>query len=1358
MRRDLLNRLLLLGTMSLLFLLAGVRAADTRDQGAAAPMAGAQALAASQGAAQPDAAVEPQATDDEPELFVSGENIESMALSRGMLFWSSYSGCPGFEFQPTCKIGSKPAGDGWQITRYNNASGARDDDLDSNVAVDANYFYWIAEDGDILRLRRFGGSASLADLIATRENNASSGQIAVDENYVYWTENIDVPGTSSDSGKLFRAPKEGGARQLMNSRTQTTLRQLQADGAGGALYIAHSCGGICFPDVLHRTYHNGATFLTTTANYVEVDTFASDGVHVFWATTGDVDSSLHLRRAPLSNLGSSTEGPQLWADDSREVRAMTVDEDNLYWHLYHGISGGPIFRLAKSNFSSATPTAITTNHIVVKDLQSNNRFLFWHDNQAIYRLATDAAAYEVDASVADIEVTQGIQDLDNTIPLVHKRWTMVRVYPGLSTSNFSLGTATVLLHGARDGAPLPGSPLTARHVNARTAGYDRRLHNDSANFVLPASWREGDVSLRAEVSIFGLHDTNLANNSRTVSVSFTPKSNICVKFLPIATTAHLTYYMRNPVSGTFTPGFLDIVDRFRTLWPSQDVRYYSQGLPLRKPCFLCGSNDPFNMADKGDQGWVLHALWEHNVFDEAPAWCSAEGARTHYVAMVHTGVSTGSSGGLGRLADPLSWVKMYTGGSPIDDPAGGGVLVHEIGHNHNGLFGDRWNHIDCGLPAGEDPYDGYPYNPMYIGVPGPRTSWGYDRRSNTIIRPHEAADYMSYCDPAWTSDHNWLGAMDGTNNTSSPIAAAPDGASGLVAVSGMIASDESAAELILAYRLPAPLAASVTPPASQSLAGLAPEATPDGDYRLQLLSGSGAVLVSQPVTPLHDSEQQAGATYSFMATMPDEPGAAALRLTRDGVELARRAISDNAPVVSNVTPAAGASYGDRLPISWNGSDADGDPLHYVVQYSPDGGASWQAIATGVSGTRLTVSDTRNLAGSENARVRVIANDGFNVGMATSGAFTLQPHAPEAIIGSPLGGEAFAVNDEIVVEGNGIDAEDGYLSGSALQWQLSGPSSSAASGEQFALNNLAPGSYTLQLTATDSDGEEGVTTSTFVISPKRVYDGSAPALDGYCDDEAYGDDLQPLSIAYGGGDAALVRFVRASGAVYVCFSGLEQGLHADEQVRLNLDVNNSGGAALGAGDRLFVLRRDGGLITGEGLSGGGVTYHALPQGLSGMVSEAGGVWAAEMRIEEAQWGGWNHLLRLQASHANRSYSGDNYVWPAGAGANAPGEWGLAALGRQAQSITFAPLPDVGQEQGPLALDASSSSGLPVTFTSLTPDVCEAGGNVLDLLTPGSCTIRASQPGDDSYNPAANITRSFELHAPKGPYLYLPFFHR
>ena len=326
------------------------------------------------------------------------------------------------------------------------------------------------------------------------------------------------------------------------------------------------------------------------------------------------------------------------------------------------------------------------------------------------------------------------------MPLVHKRWTMVRVYPGLSTANFDVGTATVRLHGSRGGSPLPGSPLTAQHVTVRTAGYDRALAGDSANFVLPTSWREGEVSLTAELSVFGVHDTNLANNSQALSVSFTPKSNICIKFLPLSTTSGLNYFMRNPASGNFTPGFLDIVDRFHTLWPTPDVLFYSQGVPLRKPCVLCAPNPPFNMASGWDRGLVLHALWEHNLFDEAPSWCSNEGARTHYVGMINPGIPSENVGGLGRLADPLSWAKMRTNGTGIDQPRGGGILVHEVGHNHNGSFGDRWNHIDCGLPADDDPYDAYPYNPATIGPTGARTFWGFDRRSNTIVQPDQAAE------------------------------------------------------------------------------------------------------------------------------------------------------------------------------------------------------------------------------------------------------------------------------------------------------------------------------------------------------------------------------------------------------------------------------------------------------------------------------------------------------------------------------------------------------------------------------------------------------------------------------------------
>ncbi|HEU0131786.1 MAG TPA: MBG domain-containing protein [Mycobacteriales bacterium] len=82
----------------------------------------------------------------------------------------------------------------------------------------------------------------------------------------------------------------------------------------------------------------------------------------------------------------------------------------------------------------------------------------------------------------------------------------------------------------------------------------------------------------------------------------------------------------------------------------------------------------------------------------------------------------------------------------------------------------------------------------------------------------------------------------------------------------------------------------------------------------------------------------------------------------------------------------------------------------------------------------------------------------------------------------------------------------------------------------------------------------------------------------------------------------------------------------------------------------------------------------------------------------------------------------------------------------QTIAFAPLADRTYGDAPVALSATASSGLPVTFSSLTPQVCATGGTrgaTLTLRASGTCTVAADQPGDDLRNPAPRVTRSFAV---------------
>jgi hypothetical protein len=87
-----------------------------------------------------------------------------------------------------------------------------------------------------------------------------------------------------------------------------------------------------------------------------------------------------------------------------------------------------------------------------------------------------------------------------------------------------------------------------------------------------------------------------------------------------------------------------------------------------------------------------------------------------------------------------------------------------------------------------------------------------------------------------------------------------------------------------------------------------------------------------------------------------------------------------------------------------------------------------------------------------------------------------------------------------------------------------------------------------------------------------------------------------------------------------------------------------------------------------------------------------------------------------------------------------------VGKAAQAITFATIPDHSILDGQFTVTASSTSLLPVTFTTTTPLVCTAtgaGGATIGLVAAGTCSVRADQAGNNSFSAASPITRSFTV---------------
>lgn len=85
--------------------------------------------------------------------------------------------------------------------------------------------------------------------------------------------------------------------------------------------------------------------------------------------------------------------------------------------------------------------------------------------------------------------------------------------------------------------------------------------------------------------------------------------------------------------------------------------------------------------------------------------------------------------------------------------------------------------------------------------------------------------------------------------------------------------------------------------------------------------------------------------------------------------------------------------------------------------------------------------------------------------------------------------------------------------------------------------------------------------------------------------------------------------------------------------------------------------------------------------------------------------------------------------------------------QTLSFSAAPVLTLGSSA---TLQATASSGLPVSYTSLSPSVCsvDASTGLAQGLTLGDCIVEANQPGDATYLPAPQLTQTVSVQVPAG----------
>ncbi len=691
--------------------------------------------------------------------------------------------------------------------------------------------------------------------------------------------------------------------------------------------------------------------------------------------------------------------------------------------------------------------------------------------------------------ITGIEVTQGIQDLDNSVRLVQRKRTVARVHvkraPGFTNQPMTMylygigltcglegcngGTLGSIIPSNRSGPSLvvPESPR-------------RHREGDSFHFSLPWDWtNETELRLHAVLA-----DPNEPKPACTILapyqiVNFDVGTELNVQFV------RMQYPYNNGVDLTATANE-----------QNQAESYIKRLYPLSK---LVARPSMIFRDDK----LTSHVLHYSDFCQDEPVdrrnECAGKHVRLLLAALQVTGAMDiiGDADGAYAMIpqipiaqDPTAQyftrgacctAKVASGASDSAYTAG-----HEIGHmlgrHHPTEAAELCGH------EGKDPNYPYPLTAIHPLFPyDPEAGLaGFDIGDPLMgFRPRALStaavyDFMGYCSERWISDYTWDGLYlalralnpgDGRFKTRKQIpamlmparAATPQPGDWLI-VSGIFEAGTTRPVMLETQRV-------------DRIMNL--PAQPAGSHSIRLLGDGGAVLADYSFEPTRSSEAARGesAAYEFVHAVPYVTGTREIRIveTAGNRTVTTRAVSAASPAVSNVT--AGAVNAGRVPLSWSASDPDGDVLSYDIFATRDAGANWQILVSGTSATSVDI-DVSALGGGS-TMLRVQASDGVLTAHAESAPFALPNKAPEVTIVDPADADGIFAGQVVNLEGFATDAQDGSLQGASLVWSI--PGRTLGTSARATVMDLPVGANAITLTATNSAGLSASKTVNLTVS-------------------------------------------------------------------------------------------------------------------------------------------------------------------------------------------------------------------------------------------------------------------------------------
>jgi YVTN family beta-propeller protein len=712
--------------------------------------------------------------------------------------------------------------------------------------------------------------------------------------------------------------------------------------------------------------------------------------------------------------------------------------------------------------------------------------------------------------VTGIEVTQAIQDVANSVPLLLDRRTFARVHVRADTAAVEGVTATLsglgsfTSGGSTVTVPL-GPILPSNTGGGRITVYpspQRAIIDDGFLFELPWQWSNyAGLRLHAQLSTPG--GPPQSSCARDVLgaplLEFRSYTRLKVAFVRMG--YQLPAALPNPIPPVTqtslaeqrgSESFMNRIYPISKLEFAPDTYLFdpSLGLYVARIPIVCQA-----LAAAAQSLCAYYHVSAQLDFLSATS-ALFDGADVVYALIPQAAAEIGGRFTRGACCSGI------VGAGPANDPD---YAAHEIGHflgRQHPVQGAGEGDDNCGHSA-DDP--GYPYFFSFIAPPlsDPNTSLaGFDGGDASLLlnrkfrSPSNHFDVMGYCDPfTWISDYTYRAlsislqalhpgidshagnGMAPTPQRVGPVSTPPQLGDWLM-IHGVIAPDLASAALFETHRVDRIYHAPPRPP---------------GNFSIRLVDAGGATLVDYPFAPvaLRDAAN-AGASGSpalgFGHAVPFVAGTREVRIVRlpGGSLLASAALSAHAPVVGSVTAGAPDPVTGLLPLAWTASDSDGDNLRLDILVARSPGDDLRPVQLGLAAAATAVG-TLELGGGP-VRLRVMAHDGVLTGFADSAEIVLPARPPRPRILTP-GAEAHAYLGQVInLEGDAMDPQDGALGGAALAWST--PAGSLGSGPRVSVATLPVGVHVVTLTATDSLGLSATKTISITVAASPLAPGPA----------------------------------------------------------------------------------------------------------------------------------------------------------------------------------------------------------------------------------------------------------------------------